>query len=387
VILVLRKLLAGGLSAALTVVAAPSASAAVTFTLPEPTGNGQVGTTSLHLVDANRKDPWKPDRQRELMVSVWYPARNADQYPRAPWATRGITPWLEGFGASLGIPQGSVDWNGVKTDGHVGAPAKGRWPVVVYSPGFGAPRLAATLQAEDLASHGYIVVTIDHTYETMVEFPGGRVEPPVTQDGSPDSMKKAIDARVADTRFVLDKLGDIDHGRNPDAEGHPLPRGLAMDLPHIGMFGHSYGGFAAGETMYYDKRIDAGINLDGAMSTSSHPYQPGEVVKHGLDRPFQLMGSQGADDNGKPFDHTHTDPFDPSWGDFWANQRGWKRDILLHGSGHYSYTDLQMILPQLAGPLNIPPTQWAPLIGTTDPAGSLQTQNTEIRCFFTKFLR
>jgi dienelactone hydrolase len=334
--------------------------------LPTPTGRAEIGTTTLHLVDSARKDPWKPDRQREMMVSVWYPARDTAKYPQAPWATAGVVPWLDGFGAGIGIPQGSVDWTSAKTDGHVGAPAVGRRPVVLYSPGFSAPRFAGAVLAGDLASQGYIVVAIDHTFETVVEFPGGRVEWPVEVEA-----KQALAARVGDTRFVLDELADLSRGRNPDAEGKPLPRGLgnALDLSKVGMFGHSYGGFTAGETMYYDRRIDAGINLDGGMPD-------GEITRHGVDGPFLLMGGQ-YNDEGEPQDHTHLT--DPSWRDFWANQRAWKRDVLLEGSGHYSFTDLQAILPQLPG-------TWTPFIGSIDPAKSLNTQSATIRGFFECFL-
>jgi predicted dienelactone hydrolase len=198
------QLVAAGVAGAALLVAAPSASAAVSFTLPPPAGNHRVGTVSLHLVDTGRQDPWKPDRKRELMINLWYPARDVDRYPRAPWATEGLAPSFDELG--LGIPPGTVDWAAPLTSAGLGAPAIGRWPVVLYSPGFGGPRSAATVQVQDLASHGYVVVTIDHTYETTVEFPGGRVEAPVPQDGSPASMKTAIDARVADTRFVLDEL-------------------------------------------------------------------------------------------------------------------------------------------------------------------------------------
>ncbi len=43
--------------------------------LPEPTGSGPVGTTSLWLADTSRPDPWAAGATvRELMVSLWYPA-------------------------------------------------------------------------------------------------------------------------------------------------------------------------------------------------------------------------------------------------------------------------------------------------------------------------
>ena len=358
-----KTLLANGVAAIL--LTAVPANAAVTLTLPTPTGRYQVGTTSLHLVDQGRADPWKPDRRRELMVSVWYPVRDASRYPLAHWATPGLVPYLENLG--LGIPPGTVDWTSATTSAHVDAPALDRFPVVLYSPGYGAPRSSATVQAQDLASHGYTVVTVDPTYETVVEFPD-RVEQPVPQD-TPTASQTSLDARVGDVRSVLSALA-----AHCDADGRPIP---PMDLRQVGMFGHSRGGFAAGEAMYHDRRIIAGINLDGGMSTNGDPYTPGEVTRHGLDRPFLLMGNAAIN-------HSHTNPSsDRSWAEFWAVQRSWKGDVQLADSDHYSFTDLEVILPQLG----LPDAVLAQVIGTGDPGISVRTQTTTIRRFFDRFLR
>ena len=54
--------------------------------LPAPTGPFPIGTVPLHLVDRSRPDPVAgPGHHRELMVSVWYPARDVARYPRALW--------------------------------------------------------------------------------------------------------------------------------------------------------------------------------------------------------------------------------------------------------------------------------------------------------------
>ncbi|MFB9905791.1 alpha/beta hydrolase family protein [Allokutzneria oryzae] len=370
--------------------------AKATFQLPAPTGRQHVGVTDLHLVDAGRADPWKPERRRELMVSVWYPARDDHRFPRAPWITPGLAAVQDEFGAALGIPKGSVDWTAVRTHARLGAPAAhGRRQVVLYTPGLGFPRSAQTAIVEDLASRGYVVVTMDHTYETNVEFPGGRVEVPVHLEIVPEQMKKALDVRVADTRFVLDSLTRLAAGANPDAESHPLPSGLgsALDLRRLGVFGHSYGGFTGGEAMVHDRRIAAGVNLDGSMAYGfgelmGQPYLPGEVAKRGLDRPFLLMGSEAVDPvTGKLVRHTHLDQRDRSWPQFWANQRGWKRDLLLGHSGHVGYTDYQVVLRQLATPLNIPEEVVKRLVGTIDANRSVAAQRAYVAGFFDLHLR
>jgi predicted dienelactone hydrolase len=119
-----------------------------------------------------------------------------------------------------------------------------------------------------LVSRGYVVATIDHTYDASeVEFPDGRVEVPAVPPVTPDVAEKVVAVRVADTRLVLDSLITLNAGGNPDAEGRPLPAGLRglIDPARVGMFGHSLGGAAAAQAMYEDRRIRAGVNLDGTM--------------------------------------------------------------------------------------------------------------------------
>ncbi|KAA2264107.1 lipase [Solihabitans fulvus] len=401
-----RVLLRAGLAlAAALAVAVPATAAASTtaqpiqIALPAPTGGHQVGTGSLHLVDQTRADPWRQDRRRELMVTISYPSRHMDSAPRADWLTPGIGSVVQALAAAapLNVPSGAVDWTATKRWASQDTPVDrrhGPWPVVLFSPGFGVPRELDTLLTDDLASRGYVVVSMSHTYESSgVEFPGGRVETALVADNKPETMKTAIDVRVADARFVLDELTRLNAGANPDAEHRQLPPGLrgALDLSRVGMFGHSYGGYTSGETMYQDGRIAAGVNLDGSMAygfgTDGSPYLPGEVTKHGLDRPFMLMGSTYTDPTtGQKVQHSHLpDGGDRSWADFWGNQRGWKRDFTLTQGAHHSYTDNQAVLPQL-GSL-IPQAVREVFIGTVDPARSLAAQHEYLASFFDRFLR
>jgi dienelactone hydrolase len=374
--------------------------------LPKPTGPYAIGRTTLHLIDDDRRDPWKPTRERELMATVTYPARHAERYPRSRWFSPAEAASLE---ESLAAPPanlapGSVDLTRARANSRADAPvarppgrrARG-WPVVLFSPGGGASREENTALIEDLASRGYVVVSFDHTYEApVVEFPDGRLARQVAELQSSDPkvlrvvFKRMIDARVADTRFVLDRLAELDQGRNPDADRRRLPRGLrgGLDLRHLGMFGYSYGGYTAGESMVGDRRIDAGVNLDGAMAhgfgiSEDWPYLPGEVVMRGLDRPFMLFGN--ARHNHLSAEAPPTG--DPSWREFWANQRGWKLDITLRQSEHGSFSDLQVGLPQIARALSLAPGTFEPFIGRIDPDRSIAAQRAYIAAFFDLHLR
>ncbi|MDH6228797.1 dienelactone hydrolase [Streptomyces sp. MJP52] len=356
----------------------PTDHRAVRFELPGPTGRHAVGSTELHLVDRHRPDPWVAGGERELMVGVWYPARPADGHPRQPYMRPGAARFVDGSG-SFGLARpGEVDWAAVLTDAASAAPAddRRRRPVLLYSPGLGVPRALGTSTAVELASRGYVVVTVDHTHETApVEFPDGRVELPKEPMTGVDTVRKAVDTRVRDIRFVLNQLALVRDGRGPDAGGRPLPRGLgrALDLDRVGMYGHSAGGVTAAETMRADRRVDAGINMDGTLQYSGTEFLP--VALEGLDRPFMLMGKASQ---------THLNK--PSWQSFWDRSTGWKRDLSLERGGHFSYTDAQTIVPALDEHLDVPARTREQFIGTVDPERSTAAQRAYITAFFDRHL-
>jgi predicted dienelactone hydrolase len=364
------SLVVGGLMPAYARVVEAPAPAVLRPTLPPPTGNQHIGVVPLHLVDRSRPDPWVSSQPvRELMVSLWYPARRTHAHPVYPWLPPSA--W-ELFGQDNGVPPGSV--RVPLTHGRVDAPVdrhRGGRPLVLYSPGLGGNRDSSTVLVEQLVSRGYVVATIDHTHDASeVEFPDGRVEVAAVPPISPEVVEKVVAVRVADTRFVLDRLVALNAGRNPDAEQRPLPAGLrdALNLSRVGMFGHSLGGATAAQAMYEDRRIKAGVNLDGTVA--------GAVVDAALDRPFMLVAAQN-----------HGRDTDPSWARFWMNLRAWRLNLRLTGAGHNSFTDVQVLLPQLASVLQLPPEVVQGLIGTVDPHRSVLIQRAYLTAFFNLHLR
>ncbi|MFD4182221.1 hypothetical protein ACFWPB_14060, partial [Rhodococcus sp. NPDC058514] len=107
-------------------------------------------------------------------------------------------------------PTAYVSGSGLPTNGQLDAPvaaSPGRsLPVVLFSPGFYMPRTLSTGTAEHLASHGYVVISIDHTGDALATvFPDGRVVPQrITDSYSDATLRKAVDTRVADAKFVID---------------------------------------------------------------------------------------------------------------------------------------------------------------------------------------
>jgi dienelactone hydrolase len=344
----------------------------IQLTLPAPTGHHRVGTTSLHLVDASRSDPWVPAQPaRELMIQIWYPTLAVHGYPRAPWISPATA---RAYERANNLP--ALNWP--MTEARVNAPVDQRGggrPVVLYSHGLGGHRAEATALVEDLASHGYLVVTIDHIHDaSVVELPDGHVEsgaiPELTGDNEIPLTVKAVEARVADTRFVLDQLAAINRGDNPDHERRPLPRGLpgAFDLDHIGMFGHSDGGATTAHAVHVDARISAGINLDGTLWT------PESAACS--DRPLLLFGKENLD------------PFQAStWAAYRANQRGPKLEFHLTGSTHATFEDFAVLLPQAAPLLGRSPEEVIAAVGTINGQRAVAILRTYVNAYFDEHLR
>jgi dienelactone hydrolase len=303
---------------------APPASASTAPYLPRPTGHQPVGVTSLSLEDTSRPDPWVPSvPYRELMVSVFYPATSGHgpvkQYMTPLESERNLE--------RENIPGLPLDvMSTVRTNAVVDAKPAGRWhglPLVVLSPGWTQPRATLTALAEELASRGYAVAAIDHTYENRATtFPDGHVTgcAACEVDDQPGFWEKFTRVRSKDTSFVLDSLL------------RSRPWGALIDPRRIGMAGHSAGGAATTQAMLADPRIRAGADVDGSIHVP--------LPASGLSRPFLFLGSMDDYTPGEP------GPYD-DWETDWTHLTGWKRWLMVSGTVHASFTDLGVLAEQL----------------------------------------
>jgi dienelactone hydrolase len=243
----------------------------------------------------------------------------------------------------------------------------GKFPVLLNSPGMGDATGWSTAQAEDLASHGYVVVAINHTHEAFsVHFPDGRIEHTVVPLDSPQEVLRDVllPTRVADTRFVLDELFAAASGHGSQAT-RALPANLAtsLDLTKVGMFGHSLGGSTTVQTLHDDPRIGAGIDLDGPIL--------GSVATEGTDKPLLMLAGGASPWYGNP-----------GWEPYWPSNTGVKLPLQVSGTEHMSFCDQQTILPQLttAGLLSTESTTKA--VGKIGPQRSIDLQRSYLRTFF-----
>jgi predicted dienelactone hydrolase len=339
------------------------------LSLPSPTGPHQVGTVSVHLVDASRHDPWVPSHPlRELMVQLWYPAARTAGLARARYIPALAGQSLDAEMAqalNTSVPAGT--FHALRTHSYQGAPVarapKAGWPVILFSPGDGMDRSSLTSLAEDLASHGFVVAGIDDTHDSgEVEFPGGRVEvaqPDVLNNPDQDTL-----VRAADARFVLDQVTRLNTGTNPDVDRQRLPAfHHTLDLGRTGMFGHSHGAEATAETMLKDRRITAGAELDGGVSE--------RVATAGLHAPFMVISGNSSIGHPKTEENLTA---------LWPHLTGWNRWLRLRNAGHLTFTDFEIFAPEFHAP---PATQQ---FGTIDPVRAVPIERAYLLAFFTQQL-
>ncbi|CAI6084935.1 hypothetical protein COHCIP112018_04500 [Cohnella sp. JJ-181] len=239
------------------------------------------------------------------MVQVWYPAQ-AGTGKRAPFISDARI--LRYMAANYGLPGFTLQHlKYVSSHAYSGAEissALTSYPLILANPGFGSSRFLHTSQAENLASHGYIVAVIDHTYNTFAtEFPDGRITTSTTNDlfspdhdyrtesGNRDKLGKVL---TDDVTFALDQFELIQSGQIPSQlKGR-------IDLGHVGVFGHSIGGATAYDASY-DPRIAVGIDLDGGL------YRLRE--REGLRKPFLFINSESEFERLKMMrdNHVYTD--------------------------------------------------------------------------------
>lgn len=310
---------------------------------PEPTGPYSVGTTSYNFVDSEREEIYTEDENdnREITARVWYPSHDVADGPSEPY----LNPELSSAVANeLGIPAEDLlnVTQFLTTNSTTDAPiseAQSEYPVLFFSHGFGDLPEFNTLKAEELASQGYVVVGINHTYDSTASvLSDGEI---VTQssvfeveDQSEllELFGESVDIRSEDAQFVLDELTQIDAGEDPNnlLSGH-------LDLDTVGIYGYSLGGATAAKVLAEDHRFQAGINLDGGLF--------GDVANISLDQPFMILNNEafGQGTSSSP----EVNQFNQLQQSFVENLQNDGYEVTILGTEHSSFSDLPLFLPLL----------------------------------------
>lgn len=354
--------------------------------LPRPTGALPIGRTTLPLVDMTRPEVMTAEQsdRREVLLHIWYPAAARGGTP-APYMD--VDPTDPAFRKDYRCP---ACFNSVRTNSVAEAElssTRARYPVILFSHGLGTVSSLYSTFIENLASHGYVVVGVEHPYfASAFRFPDGRVigkesrRPPDKIDATPEEQERLRSIRedealiqAQDLVFVLDQLEQL----NRKKEGR---FGGRLDLRHIGVFGHSRGGFAAPHACFLDQRFRACLNLDGYRLTEA-------VMKNGIRQPYMhiqetppweppLTAEQLLQAKLTPqAAHLQTVASSREWDHTFRNMKSTAYVVTVAGAKHMSFSDMPFIFPERYADIPI------------DARKALAASNAYITAFFGKYLR
>jgi predicted dienelactone hydrolase len=319
--------------------------------IAKPSGRFPVGTRTYVLTDASRKELYSGrDEPRKFMVQVWYPAAPGPDAVHAPWVQNAdrFAPAISRF---LKLPDFFLDHLTLSVSpAYQDMPLMqtvSPFPVIVFSHGWNGFDAQNTAQMVELASHGYFVMSMQHTYGAMVTiFPDGEValnNPSALPEGSPepgytDAARKLVNQWVGDISYALDFLSD----QNAASDS---PFHSALDMTRIGVYGHSTGGGATIQFCGTDPRCKVGLTEDAFMTPVSQTVQD-----QGLTQPFLFLFSQAWRDDLGSKNNNLFDRFLPHV----PEARG---VATILGTAHYDFTDLPLLSPLapqlgLKGPIN-----------------------------------
>lgn len=324
--------------------------------LPATTGPYAVGNRRLFLTDTSRPDPYSNAATRQVPIIAWYPTSTSGPVSKYLSNTDSLdgqmalslTNGLDGrmcnnfFGSvsCFGVNVAATMYPNIRSrdtravlNGAIRTDI-GLLPVVLFSPGFGLPGHHSAILAQELASHGYLVLTMTHMWEAIVTELATSV---AGQNTSAAANQKSISARVADSRFILNQLPTLPNGI-----------GAQADVNSIAMAGHSYGGYTSLETAYHDARVKAVAVLDG---TAGFANTENHAQNNGIQAPVMLLSGDVVATDNYTVGAEHA-----SWNTYAATNHGDLYRFEVTGTRHYAFNDVGLLAsaqkqPDLCGPI------------------------------------
>lgn len=323
--------------------------------LPAPSGKFPVGFYHTSLVDPSRtvEQDGLTGSPRELPIMAWYPAASVKGCPPKPYMPEKAFQlnYDLHFGMINGLPWPlnlyfknifqKIGFAEISTNAYIDAPLlvqSEKFPLLVFFQGYTSLMTQNTILLEELASHGYVVLSIGVPRETVTEYPDGRITgvfPDIAAElAKKDGLltknllnklkrrkklslaeldnftrllyvpnKNEVNPKMTeynnfvhgrmkvwyqDLLFVLDHLDDL----------ALFAHKLATD--RVGVLGMSMGGGLASCAAYYaDPRIAAALSLDGCHY--GMPYDAGLKKPH--------MNIHGYDTSRLLFEKTEKDVY------------------------------------------------------------------------------
>lgn len=185
-------------------------------------GPYSVGVRTLSATDSQRLNSanFITTTERQLVLEVWYPTQKSHQQsPDVSSATyKDVTRLHKPFA--------------LQGEAYRDAPAiaEGNFPLVLLSHGFTGYRTQMFYLGEHLASHGYIVVGIDHTDSTNKDI--------LEESDRGPGFISTLYNRARDQQFILDFFSTTN-----------TPLSSIIDTDNAAIIGHSMGAFGAINTI------------------------------------------------------------------------------------------------------------------------------------------
>jgi hypothetical protein len=307
--------------------------------IPASSGPFQVGTRIYELTDASRQELYSGrEEARRFQIQVWFPSEPGPTDARAPWMANAEI-FAPAIAKYIHMPSFFLDHlRLVKMPAYQDlkvTPAEEGYPVILFSHGWNGFNAQNTGQAIHLASHGYVVVGVQHTYGALITvFNDGRIahnNPSALPGGAPNeeyemAARKLVQQWAGDLRYALDFLEEQDTAADS-------PFYTSFDLSRVGVYGHSTGGGAAIQFCGTDPRCKALLGMDPFMRPVSL-----KVLEDGVTQPAFFMFSQRWADE---VDSRNNMLFYR----FVSNVPKAIGVISIDGTAHYDFSDLPLLSP------------------------------------------
>lgn len=295
---------------------------AESISLMQPDGRFRVGHVMMDWTDNSRREPATSDPSdlRQVPIQIWYPARDDVGGKHAAYRPR-----IEAFRAAWGDE--TVDFmNAVRTSWIEAADISegGPYCVFIFSHGWGARSSSHGTFLSNLASHGYIVIGLNHPYMGKVALSNGEITEPI--DSQFPNQEYANRFYADDVIFVLDQLS----GLNKKVSDGRFTG--AIDMDRIAAGGHSSGFPAVSGAAARDNRIRGLISFDSGV--------PKIVRQEGLDVPILLFRADSASYTDLFFRGKYVHPKGTIYDvNFFRVHRGDFYDLVISGTTHSSVYD------------------------------------------------
>ncbi len=241
--------------------------------LPKPSGPHTIGLAHYFFKDETRNELYSinASEKQAIVLNIWYPTLQT-KGKKAPY-TGSKMPFIKKiYAEKTNIPYwlSSLLLRNLKTHAFENAAvsnAQTSYPVILFSHGlFGEPTEFYGALCENLASHGFIVVGIDHPYFNLITLrlngdiaTSSNLETAFTHMSPQEQyifQNETIEVYKKDMSFTINELEKL----NNNLSSIFFKR---FDLNKIGVAGHSAGGTAAIEFCRSDNRCKAAADLDG----------------------------------------------------------------------------------------------------------------------------